>query len=194
MPPVTDLSAELSEDFANPTITLTDEQGKTLDCYLEQTLEVEGEDYFLLLPVNSPIEIFMWQGDPDSDTEVLVDVEDEDIEALLPTAKAVLAELDLSLQRNAYTLTAAGELPEVEEEDCFTLEVSDDDNPEAVSEEFQVLASFFHEDEQYTLCTPLEPLLFFAKRNASGEIALLSPEEFRSVQVQLEDKLFDVLE
>jgi Protein of unknown function (DUF3727) len=189
------LPPELSEEFANPTITLTDESGKTLDCYLEQTLEVEGEDYFLLLPVNSPIEIFMWQGDPDSDSEVLVDVEDQDIEPLLPTAKAVLAELDLSLQRSAYTLTAVGELPEVEEEDCFTLEVSDDDDTaEAVAEEFQVLASFFHEDEQYTLCTPLEPLLFFAKRNASGEISLLSPEEFRSVQVQLEDKLFDVLE
>jgi hypothetical protein len=184
---------EVTDAFANPTIVLTDEAGRTLPCFVEQTLEVGGQAYLLLLPVDHPIEIFSWQTDEDDD-EVLADVEDDCIDDLFATAKAVLAELDLTLQRSAFTLSAAGELPEVEDEDCFTLELGDTEAAEPTADEFQMLATFFHNDEQYTLCTPLDPLLFFARREPSGTITLLSPEEFQRLQPQLEDQLFDVLE
>ena len=45
------------EIFDAPTVTVTDETGLTLDCYVEHNLSVDGEDYVLLLPVDSTIEI-----------------------------------------------------------------------------------------------------------------------------------------
>ncbi|MEM9904713.1 MAG: DUF3727 domain-containing protein [Cyanobacteria bacterium P01_D01_bin.44] len=183
----------IEDQFANPTVTLADDSGLTLDCFIEQTLTVEGRDYLLLLPVDAPIEIFVWQSEEDDEEELLADVDDALIDELFPTARAVLAELDLLLQRSAHTLTASGELPEPQDDNCFSLEVANDDGDPTI-DEFQMLASFFHEDEQYTLSTPLEPLLFFAKRDRNGKTTLLSPEEFEQIQSQLEDKLFDVLD
>ncbi|WP_346290407.1 DUF3727 domain-containing protein [Sphaerothrix gracilis] len=186
--------ADEANEMQEAEVILTDAAGRSLPCFIEQTIPVEDQEYLLLIPADAPIEIFMWQADPDSDDEdeVLVDIDEADIDALFPTARAVLAEQDLILQRTALTLTAAGELPEPNDEDCFTLEV--DEEPEPQTEEFQILTTFFHEDQEYTLCTPLEPLLFFAKENAKGEIELVSPEEFQQVRLQIEDKLFDVLD
>jgi hypothetical protein len=189
----------LDEPAEYPVVTLTDEDGRQLPCYVENTLDIDGEEYLLLLPVNLPIEVFVWQsaeegGDEDEEVEILVDVEDEEIDALFPSARAVLAELDLLLERSAHTLTAAGDLPEADEDDCFSLEIGDEDDSEMTTEEFQMLATFFHNDAQYTLCTPLDPLLFFAHRQADGELALVEPEKFQQMRSQLEDKLFDVLD
>ena len=183
----------LENEFESTSITLTDEVGRTLECFIEQTLTVEGQDYLLLLPVDAPIEIFVWQSEDEDEEELLADVDEDEIKDLFPTAKAVIAELNLTLKHSAHTLTAAGELPDVEDDSSFSLEVTNDDG-ESTIDEFQILASFFHEDKQYTLCTPLEPLLFFAKRDRNGTTTLLSPEEFQQIKPQLEDKLFDVLD
>ncbi|MBE9062743.1 DUF3727 domain-containing protein [cf. Phormidesmis sp. LEGE 11477] len=186
----------LDEPTEYPVVSLSDEDGRQLACYVEKNIDVEGAEFLLLLPVNLPIEIFVWEPDEDDDdeaAEILVDVEDEAIDELFPSARAVLAELDLILERSAYTLTAAGDLPEADEDDCFSLDISEDET-HPVTEEFQMLATFFHKDAQYTLCTPLEPLLFFAQRDSDGSIELVDPEDFQKMRSQLEDKLFDVLD
>ncbi len=188
----------LDEPTEYPVISLKDEDGRQLACYVEKSIEVEGTEFLLLLPVNLPIEIFVWEPDDEADgedaAEILVDVEDEAIDSLFPSARAVLAELDLILERSAHTLTAAGDLPEADEDDCFSLDISEEGDPNPVTEEFQMLATFFHEDAQYTLCTPLDPLLFFAQRDSDGSIELVDPEDFQKMRSQLEDKLFDVLD
>jgi hypothetical protein len=192
----------MSEDNLDPDasiVTLTDEAGRSLMCFVEQTFEIDDQDYLLLMPVDNPIQIFAWQDDEDSDDEVLVDVTEEDeIDQIFDTAKAVLAEQDLTLQRTALTLTAAGDLPEVgeDEDDIISLAAEDEDaNGVGVEpEEFLQLATFFYDDQEYMACTPLDPLLFFARGSATGEPKLLSPEEFAAVQPQISDKLFDVLE
>lgn len=181
-------------DEQPPTIELFDESGRSLVCYVEHTLEVDDTEYLLLLPVDSPIEIFAWVAeDEDEELETMVDLADEDIDTVFDTAKAVLAEQDLSLKRTAYTLSASGDLPEVEEDDIITLDVGEDEeNPD--SEQFQRLAYFYYEEQEYEVCTPLDPLLFFARRDSEGEAKLLSPEEFQAVRSQLEAQLFDALE
>ncbi len=187
----------LDEPAEYPVVMLTDEDERQLACYVEKSIDVDGAEFLLLLPVNLPIEIFVWEADDESDddeAEVLVDIEEEDIDKLFPTARAVLAELNLLLERSAHTLTAEGDLPEADEEDCFSLDISEEGDERAVTEEFQILANFFHEDSQYTLCTPLDPLLFFATRSADGAIELVEPEDFQKMRSQLEDKLFDVLD
>lgn len=177
-----------------PKIQLTDEDGRSLLCYIEKSVEVDGEKYLLLMPVDAPIEIFAWEAsDEDEDEESLVDIEEDEIDDVFDTAKAVLSEQELILQRSALTLTASGDLPDADEEDIITLDVGEDED-EVNMEQFQLLTSFYYEEQEYAICTPFEPLLFFARVNAAGEPELLSQEDYEAVRSQLEDQLFDELE
>ena len=192
-------SSELPQEngqSVNGSVTLTDEAGRTLNCYIEHSLEVEGSEYLLLLPVDSPIEIVVWddEDDEEEDEAQATILEDEaDIDLIFSDAQAVLAEQNLTLKRTAYTLTVSGELPPVNEDEILTIEVGENDE-EVESEEFQLLASFYHEDQEYGIYTPLDPLLFFAQKNQDGQPELLTPEQFQKVQPLLEELLFDELE
>ncbi|NEQ68132.1 MAG: DUF3727 domain-containing protein [Symploca sp. SIO2D2] len=180
---------------SNSSVTLTDEAGRSLPCTIEHSLEVEGSEYLLLMPVDLPIQIVAWdedEDDEDSAEATLLD-NDEEIDFLFPDARAVLAEHNLTLKHTAYTLTAAGELPDLDQEEILAIELEDEDG-ELEPDEFQLLASFYYEEQEYGIYTPIEPLLFLAQRNHTGELELLSPEEFHKVQPLLEDLLFDGLE
>jgi hypothetical protein len=178
----------------NASVMLTDEAGRSLSCYIEHSLEVEGCDYLLLLPVDAPVEIVAWDESEDEDEvdATLID-DDEEIEQIFSDAQAVLAEQNLTLKRTAYTLTVEGELPAVDEDEILTIEIEEDE-VELEPEQFQYLASFYHEEQEYGIYTPLDPLLFFARKNKEGQLVLLSPEEFKKVQPLLEELLFDELE
>ena len=168
-------------------ITLTDEQGRSLECYLEDSLLVDGKEYFLLLPKDSPVEFFV-SCSKDGEEVILIE-DDTTIEQVYPIAQAVLAEQNLELKYTAYTLTVVGTLPPMEESDTFTLEI--DDEEELEPEELQLLAKFYYEDREYTIYTPIDPLLFFAQKHISGIMKLLSPEDFRELQPLLEEHLFN---
>ena len=183
-----------SEDSVNPNLTtliVTDDQGRTIDCYIEKEVQIEGSDYALLLPVDVPIEIFAWEEDEDGD-DSLVDLEDEEVEQVFLTARAVLAEQDMVLNQTALTLTAKGDVPVADEDDIVTLDLSDDAG-ELESEDFQLLAGFFHEEQEYAIYTPLNPLLIFVRLQSGGQPILLDPQEFEAIRPQLEDQFFDEL-
>lgn len=187
--------ADDTQAFDDSAVVLTDESGRFLPCQVEQRFDLNGREYLLLLPIDAPIEIFVWQQEDDDDDEMLMDIEEEDIERIFPTAKAVLAEHNLVLQRTAITLTATGELPDIDEENCLTVELDEvDEAGEPMAEDFQILATCFHDEQEYTLCTPVEPLLIFAYRTAAGTLDIVTPEEFQAIRSHLEEKLFDVLE
>lgn len=181
------------EDNYSPagSVTLTDEAGRTLTCYIERSLWVEEQEYVLLLPVDYAVEIFAWQ--TDTEEEEAIPVDDATLDEIFPTAEAVLAEQNLVLKRTAFTLTVAGEIPPVEEAEIFTLEI-EEEGSELEPEQLQLLASFYNEEQEYAIYTPLDPLLFFARMNGGGKAELLSPEELRLVQPLLQEQLFDELE
>ena len=77
------------ELFDAPTVTVTDETGLKLDCYVEHNLTVEGEEYVLLLPVDSTIEIVSWQEDGSDEEEAVLVEDPRQIAKIFPTAKAV---------------------------------------------------------------------------------------------------------
>ncbi len=188
-------SSESSQDNEHShaaAVTLTDEAGRSLPCYIERSLSVEDQEYVLLLPVDSAIEIFAWQGDGEEEEAIPVE-DDATIDQIFDLAEAVLAEQNLILKRTAFALTVAGELPTVEETELFTLEI-EEEGAELEPEQLQLLASFYYEEQEYTIYTPLDPLLFFARLTETGQPQLLSPEEFRQVQPLLEEQLFDELE
>ncbi|PSB16672.1 DUF3727 domain-containing protein [filamentous cyanobacterium CCP2] len=163
------------------TVSLMDEEGRSLLCYVEQSMQVKGKEYVLLLPVDTPIEIFAWAEDEESDDELLMDIDDDELEDVFSTARAVLAEQDLMLHYTALTLTASGDLPEIDEDDIISLDIEDGDEGELNMEQFQQLASFFYEEQEYVVCTPLDPLLFFAQMTPAGKPELLSPEDFQTL-------------
>jgi hypothetical protein len=172
------------------TVTLTDDSGRTIACTIEHAIEVEGEEYVLLLPVDSPIEIFAWQ-DEGEDEEAIPVEDEEDLDQLFTVAKAVLEEQNLTLKRTAVTLTVEGELPDPEEDEDG-LEVGSDDQ-----EELQFLASFYYEEQEFGVYTPLDPFFILARMDANNQPQLLSPEELEKIEPMLpliEDQLLDQFE
>ena len=183
-------SSPQSEDFDDAElVVLTDEGGKELPCYIERELELDGKTYLLLLPQNAPIEIFAW--DEEDDVTELVSIEEEiEIDRIFADAHAVLSEQNLALKRTAFTLSAIGELPPLDPTEVVTIELDEEDES-LEPEEFQILARFYNEEQEYAICTPVDPLLFFGKANANGQISLLSEEEAEQLQPMLEDMLLD---
>jgi hypothetical protein len=174
-------------------VTLTDEVGRSLTCNIEYSMNLEGQEYALLLPIDSPVEIFTWQGD-DTD-EAAIPVEDEtEIDKIFDTARVVLQEQNLTLRRTAVTLTVVGELPEFPED-----EMASDASPDEESEfeELMWLTSFYHEEQEYAIYTPLDPFFILARMNDDGKPELLSEEEFQRLEPMLpmlEDQFFDELD
>jgi uncharacterized protein YrzB (UPF0473 family) len=173
-------------------ITLTDEKGRELSCYIEHSLLVDEQEYVLLLPIDSPIEIFAWQDEDGEEAAILVE-DDTEIDTIFETAAAVLAERNLELKNTAYALTVSGELPPVEESELFTLEI-EDEAADLEPEQLQLITNFFFAEQEYAIYTPIDPLLFFARITKTGTPELLSPEEFHQVQPILEDHLFNQIE
>ena len=174
-------------------VTLTDEVGRSLTCNIEYSMNLEGQEYALLLPIDSPVEIFTWQGD-DTD-EAAIPVEDEaEIEKIFDTARVVLQEQNLTLRRTAVTLTVVGELPEFPEDDMAS---DADPDEESEFEELMWLTSFYHEEQEYAIYTPLDPFFILARMNDDGKPELLSEEEFQRLEPMLpmlEDQFFDELD
>jgi uncharacterized protein YrzB (UPF0473 family) len=174
-------------------VTLTDEVGRSLTCNIEYSMNLEGQEYALLLPIDSPVEIFTWQGD-DTD-EAAIPVEDEaEIDKIFDTARVVLQEQNLTLRRTAVTLTVVGELPEFPEDDMAS---DADPDEESEFEELMWLTSFYHEEQEYAIYTPLDPFFILARMNDDGKPELLSEEEFQRLEPMLpmlEDQFFDELD
>jgi hypothetical protein len=169
-------------------LSLTDETGKTLACQVEITIEVDREEYLLLRPIDHAVYIFAWGEGDDEEDQLLLDIEEEELDRIFSIAQAVLSEQNLKLQRTAYTLTASGELPEeLDEDEVFTIDAED----EEASEEFLELAHFFYEEQEYSIFTSLDPLMFFAKLDGKGNPQLLTPEEIQRIQPYVEEHLMD---
>lgn len=176
-------------------ITLWDEQGRSLDCYIENAYETDDLTYMLLVPVDTPVMILAWDEESEEEESDAFLIEDsEEIERVFADAKAVLAELDLLLKPTAHTLTVSGELPPLEEDNVLSLEI-DGDEPSSSSEpeELQFLASFFSEDQKYSIYSPLAPLLFLGVGDGEGKVELVSPDDDGMGPI-LEELLFDELD
>ncbi|NES80184.1 MAG: DUF3727 domain-containing protein [Moorea sp. SIO2B7] len=173
-------------------VTLIDEAGRSLDCYIENSLESEDSSYLLLLPISSPVVIIACD-EEDEDEEAVIVEDSSDLEQVFDDAKAVLAELDLILENTAFTLTVRGELPPIDYEEVLTLELEQEDGQIEEEEELQFLASFYHLEQKYSIYTPIAPLLFVAQNKGKGQLELLSPED-PQLEPILEDLLLNELE
>lgn len=177
--PPTDVTADLPADV--PTLLVRDSHGRELLCFLEQLIPLDGNDYVLLTPVDTPVCLFRLEDDEDPE---LIDTIDA-TEPILSVADVVLQEHDLTLVRSAVTLTVSGELDEPEPDEL------DDDDDDDDSETYELLVSFLAEDREYGLYIPLDP--FFVVARMEDEVAVLvEGEEFERVQPRIEAELDDL--
>ena len=176
------------------TLLLRDELNHTLECEILKLVDLESEDYALLMPVHQPVQILAWEegeSEEDDDEGGLIDLEEGELEAVFATAQAVLGELNLKLRLSAYTLTVEGDLPEPIEETA--IEITNGEDEEDI-EEYQLLATFFHEECQFGVFAPLDPLLFFASQPNGSNPSLVSPEDDEVLFARLQDRLLDLAE
>ena len=167
------------ENYDAPTLLLKDSSNDELFCYLEQIVKVEGTEYALLTPVDTPVTLFKIN---EKDEPILIEKIEKN-EKILQNADAVLQEHDLSLVRSAVTLTVSGELEEPIYDDLEEDEANKDE-----SETYELLVNFNVLNDEYGLYVPLDPFFIVAKIVENGAI-LVEDEEFDRVQPLIESEL-----
>ena len=167
------------ENHDAPTLLLKDSSNDELFCYLEQIVKVEGIEYALLTPVDTPVTLFKIN---EKDEPVLIEKIEKN-EQILQNADAVLQEHDLSLVRSAVTLTVSGELEEPVYDDLEEDELNKDE-----SETYELLVNFNVLNDEYGLYIPLDPFFIVGKIVENGAI-LVEDEEFDRVQPLIESEL-----
>ncbi len=164
-----------------PTVLVNDAHGRQLLCFLEQLIPLDGHDYALLTPVDTPVCLFRLS-DNDDEPE-LIDTLDA-TEPILSVADVVLQEHDLTLVRSAVTLTVSGELDELDPEDLDEDDSEDGDDTET----YELLKHFMVDEQEYGLYIPLDPFFVVARMEGS-EAVLVEGEEFERVQPRIEAEL-----
>ncbi|WP_269624673.1 DUF3727 domain-containing protein [Prochlorococcus marinus] len=161
-----------------PTLLVKDSQGSDLLCFLEQVVPLEGNEYALLTPVDTPVSLF--QLVDDQDPKLIETIEKN--EPILEVADVVLQEHDLRLVRSAITLTVSGELDEPEPEEIEEEDIDDE------SETYELLVNFRVDNNEYGLYIPLDPFFIVGKLE-DGEVKLVEGEEFDKIQSGIEAEL-----
>ena len=161
-----------------PTLLVKDSQGSDLLCFLEQVVPLEGNEYALLTPVDTPVSLF--QLIDDQDPKLIETIEKN--EPILEVADVVLQEHDLRLVRSAITLTVSGELDEPEPEEIEEEDIDDE------SETYELLVNFRVDNNEYGLYIPLDPFFIVGKLE-DGEVKLVEGEEFDRIQSGIEAEL-----
>nr|AUG32260.1 hypothetical protein PLO_261 [Paulinella longichromatophora] len=180
-----------SSNFDARTVLVYDNEDKTLLCFLEHRMPLDGKSYALLTPVDTPVCLFRFYGD--NDPELIDSILTPELsESILSVADVVLEEHDLILVRSAVSLTVSGDLDEGERDDFEEdLDIEDgdyDDDYSTESETYELLASFIVKDQEYGLYIPLDP--FFIVARIDNDIAkLVEGEEFDQVQPRIEFEL-----
>ena len=161
-----------------PTLLLKDSKGSDLLCFLEQIVPLEGNEYALLTPVDTPVSLF--QLIDDQDPKLIETIEKN--EPILEVADVVLQEHDLRLVRSAITLTVSGELDEPEPEEIEEEDIDDE------SETYELLVNFRVDDNEYGLYIPLDPFFIVAKLE-DGKANIIEDKEFDEIQPLIESEL-----
>ena len=167
-----------NDNYEAQTLILNDSNGNELFCYLEQLVNIEGQEYALLTPVDTPVSLFKIN---DKDEPELIEKIEKN-EQILKNADAVLQEHDLRLIRSAVTLTVSGELEEPIYDEL------EEDNLDDDSETYELLINFNLLEQEYGLYIPLEPFFIVGKLKERGAL-LIEDDEFDKIQPLIESEL-----
>ena len=166
------------DNYEAKTLILNDSNDNELFCYLEKLVNIEGEEYALLTPVDTPVSLF--KINEKDEPELIEKIEKN--EQILNNADAVLQEHDLRLIRSAVTLTVSGELEEPIYDEL------EEDHLEEDSETYELLVNFNVLEQEYGLYIPLDPFFIVGKLKNKGA-TLLEDDDFDRIQPLIESEL-----
>jgi hypothetical protein len=167
-----------------PTVLVKDHAGREILCFLEHLIPLDGKDYALLTPVDTPVCLVRIAEGEDEKDEVIESL--EGAEPILSVADVVLQEHDLTLVRSALTLTVSGELEEPDPEEMEE-EIEEGEEDEE-SDLYELLIAFRANDQEYGLYIPLDPF-FVVARIEGSEALVVEGEEFERIQPRIEAEL-----
>lgn len=165
------------EDEPPEVVVRDTETDKTIECYVDQEINVDGKTYSLVYPCDRPVVIAYV--DKEGEDEELVPLPDDDLDKIFPAAYKACAAEDVELVNSAVVLTLQGDLPdEDEDEDVDYGDVEDD------QELVRVFTSFTDAGVEYVITEPLDPVLIVVKpdpkakksKSAKPQFVLLSDE------------------
>jgi len=167
-----------------PTVLVKDHADREILCFLEHLIPLDGKDYALLTPVDTPVCLVRMAEGEDEKDEVIESL--EGAEPILSVADVVLQEHDLTLVRSAVTLTVSGELEEPDPDELEDdIEDGEDDDE---SDLYELLIAFRANDQEYGLYIPLDPF-FVVARIEGSEAVVVEGEEFEHIQPRIEAEL-----
>lgn len=197
---MTAASPNPSDSGDMPRYMLRDDTGRQLLCCLEEIVPIDGVDYGLLSPVDTPVSLVRLPQAEGEEPEEIVDWQERS--PILAVAEAVLQEHDYILVRSAFTLTVIDDFEEggddahAEGEDADEgdeIEEGDEIGEESEEETGDLFESlidrpFYVGEEQYDLFVPLEPFLLVAALE-EPEPRVVEGEEFERVKPLIEAEL-----
>mmetsp|Transcript_16496 Transcript_16496/g.33684 ORF Transcript_16496/g.33684 Transcript_16496/m.33684 type:complete len:255 (-) Transcript_16496:478-1242(-) len=193
------------------TIVVVDvDSGRTLECFPESTVSLDGVAYTICSPIDQPVMIAT-MSKTSAGERVLEPVDDADVlNSLLPKAVKELAADEIQLMQTGFFLTAVCSRDDMFDEDAEAEgeeadhdeglvddddEGLDDDDIDEVDdqEEARVLSEFFVDGEGYFLCASEDPVLLLVRKNSSGEFVVPPENERAKVQPTIERMLEEEL-
>ena len=170
------------DSAAVATVMAGDAAGRTLHCFVERSIRIQGQDYGLLSPVDTPAHLCRWPADPAADPEWMADPHQHP--RVLDELDTALQEQELCLVRSAGVLTVAGELNSTDGE----VGPDGEDGEDGDSETYVLLASVCHGGTEFGLYGSLDPCFLLA-RLGPGAAELLAPEALARLQPLVEEAL-----
>ena len=92
-------------------VMAADAAGRLLHCVVEQSIRIQGQDYGLLSPVDTPAHLCRWPDDSSAEPELIADP--HQYPQVLDQLDMILQDEGLVLVRSAGLLTVAGDLDNV---------------------------------------------------------------------------------
>jgi len=181
-----------------PKYMLRDDTGRLLLCYLEEIVPIDGVDYGLLSPVDTPVSLVRLPQAEGEEPEEIIDWQERS--PILAVADAVLQEHDYTLVRSAFTLTVTSDFDEGGDDEAHSEDPDEEEEIEEgdaieeesdeETEEFESLIDrpFYVGEEQYDLFVPVEPFLLVAVLE-EPEPRVVEGEEFERVKPLIEAEL-----
>ncbi|KAJ1484913.1 hypothetical protein T484DRAFT_2475964 [Baffinella frigidus] len=101
-----------AEEEERDEIVVTDPiSGKSIECYIDQDIEVDGKQYVLVYPCDTPVVLAYFDGGEQD----LMPVPEDEVDKLFAAAYKACAEQELELINSAVVLTLQGDIEDLDE-------------------------------------------------------------------------------
>ncbi len=157
---------------------------RILQCMLRaRVTEKSGNIRCVVLPLDVPIDVL--RGEANSEDEDLSDIDDKELNEILPDMQLALAKKGLLLQRSALCFTVRGPV-RADYDDCLELDQGRDEAPQEATElvTFDSDATGF----RYLVYAPLNPVLIVTKEvggdGSRHEAVMEEPDEIVEAAIE----------